>query len=108
MFSRTCLRKKKLCADFERRCESHILAHWQAGCTDITEAVEKTETKLAVNVLLILVSTCQAKQEYHANECVFLQRLASTDTKHHGYLQGTRTLVCCSEDILHIHLSFYL
>lgn len=31
-----------------------ILAHWQAGCTDITEAVEKTETKLAVNVVLIL------------------------------------------------------
>jgi hypothetical protein len=30
-----------------------ILAHWQAGCTDITEAVEKTETKLAVNVVLI-------------------------------------------------------
>lgn len=29
-----------------------ILAHWQAGCTDITEAVEKT--KLAVNVVLIL------------------------------------------------------
>jgi len=37
---------------------------------------------------------------------ITVHRLASTDTKQHGYLQGSRTLVCCPEDILHIHLSF--